>query len=75
MAVNEQEIQIIESSQSYVTILHLDSIISITLGLALGIVSFIGILIKGLFFYYIKYKAPNDRPINRMIFIDQVISY
>ena len=72
MSVNNQEIQIIESTQSYATILHLDSIASIALALALGIISLIGIFIKGLFLYYIKYKAPKDRPINRMIFIDQV---
>ena len=75
MSVNKQEIQIIESTQSNVAILHLDSIFSIALALALGIISLIGIFTKGLFMYYIKYKAPNDRPINRMIFIDQVINY
>ena len=75
MSVNKQEIQIIESTQSNVTILHLDSFFSIALALALGVISFIGIFIKGLFLYFIKYKAPKDRPINRMIFVDQVSNH
>ena len=72
MSVSKEEIQIIESTQSNVTVLHLDSFFSIALALTLGIISFIGIFIKGLFVYYIKYKASKDRPINRMIFVDQV---
>ena len=75
MPGNKQEIQIIESMQSYAPILHLDSFFSIALALALGIISLIGIFIKGLFLYYIKYKAPKDRPINRMIFVDQVSNH
>ena len=75
MPVDKKEIQIIESQQSNVTILHLDSVISFTLALAIGMISILGIFIKGLFIYYIKYKAPKDRPINRMIFFDQVMSH
>ena len=75
MSVNKQEIKIIESTQSNVSILHLDSFFSIALALALGVISFIGVFIKGLFLYYIKYKAPKDRPINRMIFVDQVSNH
>ena len=75
MSVNKQEIQIIESTQSNLTIFHLDSFFCIALALTLGVISFIGIFIKGLFLYYIKYKAPKDRPINRMIFVDQVSNH
>ena len=75
MSVDKQEIQIIESEQSNVTILHVDSFISIALAFAVGMISFISIIIKGLFIYYIKRKAPKDRPINRMIFFDQVMSH
>ena len=70
MSADKQELQIIESAPSNVAILHLDSFILIPLALVVGIISFIGIFIKGLFVYYIKYKAPKDRPINRMILID-----
>ena len=72
MSDETEDIQIIESKQSNVAILHLNSFISITLAIAIGIMSFIGISIKGLFMYYVRYKAPKDRPINRMIFFDQV---
>ena len=72
MPVDKKEIQIIESQQSNVTILHLNSFISTALALVIGIISFIGISIKVLFMYYVKYKAPKDRPINKMIFFDQV---
>ena len=75
MSVDKKGIQIIESQQSYVTILHLDSFISIALVLAIGMISLVGIFIKGLFIYYIRFEAPKDRPINRMIFFDQVISH
>ena len=75
MAVDKQEIQLIESTKSNVTLFHLDLFFSIALALALGVISFIGIFIKGLFLYYIKYKAPKDRPINRMIFVDQVSNH
>ena len=69
------EIQILESNLSYVTILHLNPLNSIALAFVVGIISLIGILIKCLFMYYAKYKAPKDRPINRMIFLDQVMTY
>ena len=67
-----EEIYIIKSKLSNVTILHLNSFISTALALVIGIISFIGISIKVLFMYYVKYKAPKDRPINKMIFFDQV---
>ena len=67
-------IEIIESAQSVVDILHLDQITSVIFAIVMGICVFVGILIRGLFIYYIQYKAPNDRPINKMILCDQVIS-
>ena len=72
MLVDMEEIYIIKSKLSNVTILHLNSFISTALALVIGIISFIGISIKVLFMYYVKYKAPKDRPINKMIFFDQV---
>ena len=72
MSVDKNEFQIIEFKQSNVFILHLNSFAAIALALILGIIYFIGIFIKGLFVYYIKYNASKDRPINRMIFVDQV---
>ena len=72
MLVDMEKIYILKSDLSNVTILHLNSFISTALALVIGIISFVGISIKILFMYYVKYKAPKDRPINKMIFFDQV---
>ena len=37
-----------------------------------GIIAAIGLVIRGVFIYYIQYEAPGDRPINNMILSDQV---
>ena len=39
---------------------------------AIGVIAMIGLAIRMLFLYYIRYKAPKDRPINTLIFHDQV---
>ena len=68
----EDEIQIIELDQSVVSMLHLGFITTVISAILIGVDSFVGIYIKGLIMYYVKYKAPKDRPINRMILLDQV---
>ena len=74
MSITEDEIQIFESNKSVVSMLHLDSVTVIIVStILIGIDSFIGIFIKGLFMYYVQFKAPKNRPINRMILFDQVI--
>ena len=73
MLFQKEEIQIIKSNESNVNILHLNSFTSIALAVVVGTISLIEIFIKGLFMYYVKFKAPKDRPINKMIFFDQVI--
>ena len=73
MSFAKEEIKIVESNLSHVYILHLDPYSSIGLAFCIGIISFFGIFIKGLFLYYVKCKAPKDRPINNMIFLDQVL--
>ena len=44
----------------------------ITTSIAVGTISVLGLVIKGLFIFYIKYEAPRERPINYMILSDQV---
>ena len=74
MTFVQDEILIFESNKSVVRLLHLDSFTAIAVAtILIGINSFIGISIKGLFMYYVQYKAPKNRPINRMILFDQVI--
>ena len=74
MTFVQDEILIFESNKSVVRLLHLGSFTAIAVAtILIGINSFIGISIKGLFMYYVQYKAPKNRPINRMILFDQVI--
>ena len=75
MSFDKEEIQLMHFTQSNVTVLHLDLFCLIVLALVIGIIFFIGMSIKGLFLYYAKFKAPKNRPFNRMIFIDQVMTY
>ena len=44
------------------------------IALGLGLVAFACIFVKFVIIYYIKYHAPKDRPINKLIRYDQVIS-
>ena len=76
MSLIMDEIQIFESNKSVVSMLHFDSVTLIVVStIMIGIDSFIGIFIKGLFIYYVQYEAPKNRPINRMILFDQVINF
>ena len=75
MSIIKEEIQIYEFDFSTVNMLHLNSAAAMVAAVLIGIISLIGIIIKGFFIYYIRYKAPKDRPINRMIFFDQVHIY
>ena len=59
-------------SESSVVIMQQGKLSSIGIAFGLSIVGTIGILIKILFIYYIKYKAPKDRPINRLMLFEQV---
>ena len=68
-----EQIVIYESDPSIVDILHLDTPIVILLTFVIGLICLIEIFIRVLFIYYVRYKAPKNRPINEMIFFDQVI--
>ena len=65
-------ITIIQADKSEVAMLHLDFDYAYVIGGTIGLLTFAGWLIKFLFVYYVKYVAPKDRPVNRMIFYDQV---
>ena len=72
MSIIKEEIIIYEFDFSAVNMLHLNTATAMVSAIIIGIISLIGILIKAFFMYYVQYKAPKDRPINRMIFFDQV---
>ena len=75
MSTIKEEIQTYEFEFSGVNMLYLNTATATVSAIIIGIVALIGIIIKGFFVYYVRYKAPKDRPINRMIFFDQVIMY
>ena len=74
MSTIKEEIQTYEFEFSGVNMLYLNTATATVSAVIIGIVALIGIVIKGFFVYYVRYKAPKDRPINRMIFFDQVIN-
>ena len=45
---------------------------SVGIALGLGLVAMVGIIVRCLFLYYIKYHAPKQRPLNKLIAYDQV---
>ena len=44
----------------------------ISLAIVISIVALVGIIIRCLFIYYVKYAAPKERPINTLMLYDQV---
>ena len=50
---------------SNVKVLELSTLEGIGVALLIGGIASVGLIIRGMFMYYIKYKAPNDRPINK----------
>ena len=67
-----ESIHVYESSVSIDDVLDVGLVGGIGLTIFLGSISTAGLIIKGIFIYYIKYAAPKERPINNMIFCDQV---
>ena len=74
MFVNES-INICEATPSTISLLELGKIEGIVTGIGLAIIASIGLAIKALFVWYIQYRAPKDRPINTLIWYDQVNTY
>ena len=66
-------IHVLESEVSTIQITQLGMFKGISIAFAIGIVAAIGLVIRGTFIYYIKYKAPKKRQINKLILHDQVI--
>ena len=60
---------------SNVATLIVGSLEGIGIAFGIGAISSIGLAIKGLFIYYIKYRAPKERPINTLMLYDTVSTY
>ena len=67
-----ESIVVCQSSVEIDEVLDVGMAGGIGITLFLGSITATGLIIKGIFIYYIKYAAPKERPINNMIFYDQV---
>ena len=72
MVVTNYSIEVCEASRSTIGLLELGRFEGIGMGIGLGIVAGIGLTIKALFVWYIQCRAPKDRPINTLMWHDQV---
>ena len=70
-----ESICILESEYSGQEIQEVGTGYGIGIATIIGIIAAIGLVIRGIFIYYIQYEAPGDRPINQMILSGQVGSY
>ena len=58
--------------KSKVAILQVGEKAGVGIAIGIGLIGSIGLSIKGLFMYYIRYHAQKQRPINTLMFYDQV---
>ena len=59
-------------NRSKMAILQVGEEGGVGIAIAIGLIGSIGLSIKGLFMYYILYHAQKQRPINTLMFYDQV---
>ena len=64
-----------DSESSDVEILDLERWEGFGIALGIGLIASTGFIVRGLFIYYLKYEAPKDRPINSLMFHEQVRFY
>ena len=70
--IANNSIEVCEAAHSTVGLLEIGKFEGIGVGIGLSIVAGIGLTIKALFIWYIQYRAPKDRPINTLMWHDQV---
>ena len=70
--MNNETIGVVESEPSDVEILNQGILEGIGIALGIGLIAFVGFITRVLIIYYLKYEAPKDRPINSLMFHDQV---
>ena len=69
---HNETICVVDSKPSNLEILKIGKWYGIGVATGISVIGFIGFVIRGLFIYFLKYEAPKDRPINTLIFNDQV---
>ena len=57
---------------SSLDVLNIDGWQAISLTIGIGFIAIIGLIARGLFIYFLTYEAPKDRPINVLMFEEQV---
>ena len=67
-----EAIQVLDTSLSNIGVLHLGGVEGAGLATILGIVASSGLMIRGIFVYYLANYAPKNRPINKLMMLDQV---
>ena len=67
-----ETIKVEEFFTSNIGVLELGSGWKIVVSTFLILFTLVGLSIKGLFLYYLQYKAPKNRPINTLMWFDQV---
>ena len=70
--MNSTDFQLQEMEKS-IKLLENGNVKGISLAIVISIVALVGIIIRCLFIYYVKYAAPKERPINTLMLYDQVI--
>ena len=70
--MNNETISVVESKPLDVEVYNQGRLEGIGIASGIGLIAFIGFVARGLFIYYLKYEAPKDRPINSLMFYDQV---
>ena len=69
--MNSTDFQLQEMAKS-AQLLEEGNVKGISSAIGISIVALVGIIIRGLFIYYVKYAAPKERPINTLMLYDQV---
>ena len=69
--LGNETIYIYQSKPSSSGLLQIGTCYGITIATAIAVIAILGLLIRGLFIYYINYKT-SDRPINSLVWYEQV---
>ena len=70
-----KDISLIESFESKVSMYQQDGTSTLITTVGLSTAAVIMFVTRGTLIYYIKYEAPRDRPINKMMLWDQVSKF
>ena len=61
--MSNQTLSVVESQPSDIALLNIGKWEGTGIALGIAFIACIGLIIRGLFVYYLNYEAPGDRPI------------